>query len=308
MHTKLTSQTRWQRRARECQYRSHCPFHFLAAADYSLQRQKFGQWYIREEEDLVPAPPETHDPEQAQSLFTAALRSIRKEASNALHHPVEIATVTRPRHFNDSSKGAVIDAVMQIEPSIKQPWRVIDSVNAARLAYGLDSCAGLGLEENACDMEEGLHLVIFVEYNEKYLELTVAEVAEDTFGVDGQIRLHALGAAALDFRPSKDTHYQRVRDALQAFMADRHLTPDHYHKWSSLRAVVISGDAPESAIGDLLRWIPAVLGVHKDKIRNSIDPQYIGAVGAAHRGRHQVLTPGFFDDIDSSNIVPHDEL
>lgn len=197
---------------------------------------------------------------------------------------------------------------MQIEPSIKQPWQVIDSVSAAWLAYDLNSCAGFGLEQNACDLEEGFHLIFVVEYNGEYLELTVAEVTGDTCGIHGQIRLHALGAAALDHTPSKETHYQRVRDALQAFMADRHLTPDHYLEWSSLRAVVISGDAPESAFGDLLRWIPAALGKHKDKIRNSVDPQYVGAVGAAHRGRHHFLTPGFLDDIDSSNIVPHNEL
>lgn len=246
--------------------------------------------------------------EQAQQIFTTALRSIIEEVSNVLHHPVEITTVSRPRHFNDSSQEAVIIAAMQTEPTMKQPWQVIDSVNAARLAYGLDTCAGLGFNENGCDMEEEVHLIVFMEYNPDYLELTVAEVTEDTCGIEGHRWLQALGSAALDHTPYRETHFREVRDALQAFMVEAHLTPDHPHKWNAIRAIVISGEAPESAFGDLLRWIPTVLGEHQDKIRSSIDPWYVGAVGAAQRGRYQMLTPSFLDDMPLGNRVLHDEL
>lgn len=146
--------------------------------------------------------------EQAQHIFTTALRSIIEEASDVLHRPVEIATVSPPRHFNDSSQEAIIVAAMQIEPTMKQPWQVIDSVNAARLAYGLDTCVAFGFNEDACDMEEEVHLIVFMEYSPDYLELTVAEITENTCGIEGQRWLPALG---LDHTPYRDTFSRGMR-------------------------------------------------------------------------------------------------
>lgn len=221
---------------------------------------------------------------------------------------------------------------MEVEPSIKQPWQIIDSINAARLAYGLDTYGGLGLNAETCNLEDDLHLIIFIEYNEMFLELSLAGVTEDTCDIKGQIRIDNLGSVALKTKPivgtswptrlqvlfsdqplhhlnsSEETYYQKIQVALETFLIDHKVIPENHIRWTSIRAIVVSGDATQSAFKNLLGRLPAALGEHQDKVRFSIDPKFVGAVGAGYRGRHQILTPGFLDDNMSSNVVPHDEL
>lgn len=323
----------WRMKAKGCQlsFQDTLNSRRLPIADFNRHRQRFAKWYISTGDSLVPAPPDTHGPQGAQSIFASAIHHIKAAASTALHQPVEIATVSRPRYLNDSSAEAVINAALEIEPTIKQPWQVIDSINAARLAYRLDTCEGLGLDLGTCDMEDGVHRVLFVEYNIRYLELVVAEVTDQTCGVKGQVRLPKLGAGQvsrlvdeaewldlLDTTPitetpitdtnSKQKHYKDVQDALQAILEDHGYISETDKEWNFTRAIVISGDAPSHAFDDLSDSYSPVFGEHNDKIRHSLNPFYVGAIGAARRGRHQMVTPGFLDDMDAPRYPIHEEL
>lgn len=271
------------------------------------------------------------NPQEAQSIFTSAIHDIKVAASTALHHPVEITTVSRLRYLNDSFAEAVINAALEIEPTIKQPWQIIGSINAARLAYRLDTCEGLGLDPDTCDIEDDVHRVVFLESNLRYLDLAVAEVTDQTCGVEGQIRRPKPGAehvSHLDDQPkwldrlqqvmttetprsaadSKQEHYKDIQNALQAFMADHGYTSETDTEWNFTRAIVIGGDAVSHAFDDLSDSYSLVFGEHNDKIWHFLNPFYLGALSAAQRRRHQMVTPGFLDDMNASKYPVHEEL
>ncbi|KAI4273366.1 MAG: hypothetical protein L6R38_006356 [Xanthoria sp. 2 TBL-2021] len=292
-----------------------------------------GEWYIREGASLVPAPPDLHDINRAQAIFVDALRKIQEAASKALQRPVQIASVSVPQHFNDSSTHAVIEALKEVEPSYKQPWQVIKSVAATWLAYGLYTCEAFGLNHDTCDIDEDSHRVLIVEYRETYLQVFIAVVGAKTCSIGTRVRYSNLGEnAILDAADHanregriqkilrtddsdaattiKKKHYAKIENTLSDFLMERESTSVDPDWWDIVRAVVISGDASESGLQRLRSCVDGALGQHKDKMQDSIHPLYVEAMGAAQRGRHQILNPRFLDDIIvSPNIfVEHDEL
>lgn len=260
------------------------------------------------------------------------MRKIQEAASEALQRPVQIASISVPQHFNDSSKFAVIEALREVEPSYRQPWQVIKSVGATWLAYGLHTCEALGLNHDTCDIDEGPHRVLIVEYRETYLQIFIADVGADTCNIETHIRYNNLGEnAILDVAnhanreggiqkvlqnddsdaatTSQKKHFAKIENTLSDFLMERESKSAYPDWWDDVRAVVISGDASESGLQRLRSCVDGALGQHKDKTRDSIHPLYVEAMGAAQRGRHQILNPRFLDDIVSSNIViEHDEL
>ncbi|KAL8849677.1 MAG: hypothetical protein Q9221_005367 [Calogaya cf. arnoldii] len=156
-----------------------------------------GEWFVREGASLVPAPPDLHDDNRAQAIFVGALRRIQEVASEALQRPVQIATVSVPQHFNGSSVEAVMEAFKEVEPSYKQPWQVINSVAATKLAYQLYTCEAFGLNNDTCDIDDGPHRVPIVEYRETYLQLFIANVGSHTVNIEAQLRYNHLGEDAM---------------------------------------------------------------------------------------------------------------
>ena len=251
-----------------------------------------------------------------------------------MHHPVQIATVSAPQHFNSSSLDAVITAAMEVEPTIRQPWQVIRSANAMRLAYGLDTCEGFGMDSESCDIEDGPHLIFIVEHQETYLEISLADVTAATCNINGHARFNNLGENAVlnaaspananwigkiqnllhnDISPAttipKDKQYTEIQNTLRNFMADHELGAEHPESWDFFRAIILNGDASDSAFQTLHHYMAGALGEHENKIRDSINPLYVGALGAGQRGRHQVLNPKLLDDKPLTNFVPErDEL
>ena len=292
-----------------------------------------GEWYIREGGTLVPAPPELYDINRSQAILVDALRKIKEAASKALQRPVQIASVSIPQHFNDSSTEAVIEAFKEVEPSYKQPWQVIKSVGATWLAYGLYTCEAFGLNHDTCDIDEDSHRVLVVEYQETYLQLIIAEVGAVTWSSRTRVRysdlgenaiLHAADHANREARAQKilqnddsdaattikTKHYAKIEGTLSEFLTKCESESAYPDWWDDVRAVVISGDASESGLQHLRSCIDGALGQHKDKLLDSIDPLYVEARGAAQRGRHQVLNPNFLvDKTPMGNIIiEHDEL
>jgi hypothetical protein len=62
-------------------------------------------------------------------------------------------------------------------------------LNAARLAYGLNSCKAFGLDSTNCDIYDGTHLTIIADYNQDSLKLTIVDVNEVGAFPSSQIRL-----------------------------------------------------------------------------------------------------------------------
>lgn len=63
------------------------------------------------------------------------------------------------------------------------------TLNAARFAYGLNSCEGFGFYDADCDVADAPHLVIFAEYNKDYLRLKVADAQQY---VSDRIKSHVI--------------------------------------------------------------------------------------------------------------------
>jgi len=82
---------------------------------------------------------------------------------------------------------------MAAEKGFLRPWQVKRFFNAARLAYGLNSCEALGLDSVTCHIEDGPHLVMFLDYHKEYLELAIADIGYMTFLLEDNVRLEKLG-------------------------------------------------------------------------------------------------------------------
>ncbi|KAL8782633.1 MAG: hypothetical protein Q9213_005220 [Squamulea squamosa] len=184
----------------------------------------------------------THNSDRAKAVFIDALKGIQEAASNVVQHSVEIATVSVPHHFNDSSKDAVTEAFKEVEPSYRQYWQVIRSVVATRLAYGLHNCEAFGLSRETCNIDDGPHYMIVVEYRETYLQLFIADVAADTCNIISSARYTDLGENAILDVPNTNrvgkmqkllqnddldttttttmnNHYANIQDTLSNFLA-----------------------------------------------------------------------------------------
>lgn len=159
-------------------------------------RQKFAQWYLRDGEagTLVPTDPDPEENPAAEAVISAALKGIRgavDAAAAQLHlerHRWDITSISIPQYWNDTMRTAVFRAAATASDSsseaaiITNPRQVRRYYNAARLAYRLDSCEGLGLKKSGsstCSLEtlrNGPHSVVFVDVNEPFLELAIFDV------------------------------------------------------------------------------------------------------------------------------------
>ena len=322
-----------------------------------------GEWYIAQGNDLIPAPPEDHNDHGARMIFERALSAVKEQVSQSLGRPIEIATISRPTFFNDSSTMALLEAFKAVEPAYLRPWQTIDSSNAARLGYDLASCRGFGLGQN-CDLDD-IYRVILIDYNDSYLDFELLEIDLEigTSFVKGRHRHSHLGArCSSDFiqfggddstgsvarflasylprqlqsnlgskpnfdaisragcRAGEGKHSQSLQKAFKVFLKGHDLGDQAAEEkataksgqWEMVRAIVVTGDASETALAQMREQVAGSIpqdlllhGIFKD----DIDPLYVRAVGAGHRGRHQLMTPGFMDDIDEGFILPlHDEL
>lgn len=181
---------------------------------------KYGEWFIENGDNVVPAPPDTHSADSAISIFTETLLAIKKAATNALSDSnLTIGGISRPSFFNSSSIEAVMDAAKPVEPAWRQPYQVMSPFHASRMAYKLNSCEGFGPDFENCyiDDEDG-HLFLLIKYESRHLQFHLLHVVSEGVFVLGRERYEDLGAdQQLD---PGDAHYGRAQGALRKFMLD----------------------------------------------------------------------------------------
>ena len=301
-----------------------------------LIRKRFdGEYLVLENGTLVPAPPETHDLPSATKMFTTALRDLKNAVATQADRNLKFQTISIPQYFNDSSFHAVADAAADVEPHFSA-MQIIKFNYAAREGYNLTSCTSFGLAASECDIDDGPHFIIQIDYHTSYLEIVMADVGDLTFGIEAHARYKDLGeaAAAITFPPNKLktwrdwiprsqrrlpanttlNHYTTIEAKLTNFLKQHEYTPTGFNRLDDLRAVTLSGSASASGFESLRNVVAAALGHRKDKIRATIEPHYVGAIGAGQRGRWQLRNPGFLDDFMSTmregtpSFREHDEL
>ncbi|KMQ45704.1 hypothetical protein HL42_3651 [Trichophyton rubrum] len=190
------------------------------------------------------------------------------------------------------SMGMIFKCRLDIENSFRY-WQVKKQFYVGRFAYGFNSCEGFGLYPKNCNVENDVPPIIFADYNEEYLQIMLAEVGEFTFGDLDSVRLPSLGAKRL-LDNNLDEYRLELQSAIQDFK-DR----DSLGYIESVGEIVISGEAPKPAFEIFRDAIAAVLTHHVGMIRDSIDPLFTEAVGAAE----------FAKFIEFGEIcIAHDEL
>jgi len=112
--------------------------------------------------------------------------------------------------------------------------------------------------------------------------------------------------------PSERDHYNRIQRVLTKFIAECTVedstqipkNPPWKFLYSDIRAVILSGEASSRG----LKCIRPILSKTfsrsgKDALQDSIDPLYVGALGAAKCARAQVENPSMFE---THTDVPED--
>ncbi|KAK2772520.1 hypothetical protein FQN53_004607 [Emmonsiellopsis sp. PD_33] len=236
----------------------------LVASVKGADAQWMGQWYLRGGNSSVPIPRDPSSTPEGETIFGASLMAIKKEATRILGESVDITSISIPEHFNETSYGSVSNVGMKNEQDFIQPWQ------------------GFGLEPNLCDIDDGPHYVIFVEYNREYLELSIGDVGDFTFNMVGSTRLKNLGAKVLESENHIPGGYQNeYQNAIQDFISKHFRKSDTNDYFQDLRAIMIGGEAPRKLFTNIRDAVEAALPEHKGKIRDTIDPHFVGAVGAA---------------------------
>jgi len=127
----------------------------------------WSMWYVRDDRgDLILAPPEHHDEEKAKRIYSEALTTIRNVSLISLDTQVPIGAITYPQHFNGSTLTTLRDTAMGLEPSLFRAWQFKKFLSCARLAYGMDSCLGFGLNNTSCNMKDDINEALFINYDE----------------------------------------------------------------------------------------------------------------------------------------------
>lgn len=276
-------------------------------ANYT-HRQQHGDWYIQEADSLVPAPPDTHNEEHAQIIFTEALVSLRKAAEKYMgDQKVTIGAVSSPQYFNGSSRGALMHALQTVEPELRQLHQVVVGSHAIRLAYGLESCEAFGFGSQRCDIEDGTHYVLVVELEKRFLQLSLLDVASDTVGTLNRTRFNDLGEEeGITQNSGKDeARYRHIQDELRAFMVNNNVGPKQKNE-DFLQAVIVSGEASDKSCENLRRLMRGLLDDQgkADILRETVQPAFVSAVGAAYQAMLWAKSPELLDDV--VDIVYHD--
>jgi len=303
-------------RARESEHYPSLGAEFSIYAKYTY-RQRRGEWYIQEGDSLVPTPPDTHNEEYARIIFTEALVSLSKAAGRNLgDQKFPIGAVSAPQYFNGSSRGAVMLALQSVEPELRQLHQVVVGSHAIRLAYGLDSCEGFGSGSQKCDIEDGTHYVLVVEFEKRYLQLSLLDVGSDTVGTLDRTRFNELGEEEGVAQDSgeDEAHYRHIQDELRAFMVNNNVGPKQ-KKEDFLQAVIVSGEVSDTSFEHLRRLIKELLDNQGkyDILRETVKPAFVSAVGAAYQSMIWVKSPELLNDglvtnsVDTAGGV-HDEL
>jgi len=121
-----------------------------------------------------------YDPD-TNAMFTRTLKEVQYSTENALSRPVEYRSITAPEHFSmQSSMSTLMRAAYDLKYFAEgQSYQVITLHNAARLAYELDNCRGLGLPAG-CNIDEEDNFVLVIEYSAQYLTTSFLHIGHYT--------------------------------------------------------------------------------------------------------------------------------
>lgn len=226
----------------------------------------------------------THNNVAVRAILYDALTTIKTATEKKLGHSVDIGIISQPLYFNETTSTALTDAAKEVQTGLA--GQVTRFTNAARIAYGLNSCRGFGMNSSNCDINEGEHAVVVIDFNTDYLELQIGYVREDICSVRGYKRVKALG----ENHKSSPSYLDDVQKVLQEFRGAYFATFDFWDYGAHVRGVLLSGDASKSGMKEMRQSLKqAWPEQYKNRFMDSIEPMFVGAAGAARMAQIQAL-------------------
>ncbi|KUJ12747.1 uncharacterized protein LY89DRAFT_737665 [Mollisia scopiformis] len=235
------------------------------------------------------------------AMFTRSIVSIQSSTAKALqvNNPIEFRAVTGPWHFvSRKSMSTLMLAAYELGYFGKdQDYQVINAHNAARLAYNLDNCLGFR-EPFDCVVEDQDYYVLVVEYSRKYLAMNFLDL-----GVYLCISIDQRKFPGMGEEENAQGHEGKVdRDlelSIRTFIDEMitYLTEGNIKNATSrIMGIVLTGEASRDGMKEMKQVIGKALPEYKERFLFDIEPEKVGATGAAHRARqyvtdHAILNP-----------------
>ncbi|CAG8896041.1 unnamed protein product [Penicillium egyptiacum] len=181
--------------------------------------------------------------------FSPILCGIVGAASRTLGYPVRLSDVSLPSKLDLIARHLTFTALTgtDLAAELTDPWQLLEFLNAARLAYGLDTPESLGYPAGFDFVHGPLNIAVYIDYNAYSLDLWTADLTGlgvNTLGHEhSYARYPELGLWRIDPADSES----RVSQAIQHFISNLKTTDDGNH----VRAVIVSGEAPSFATNSL---------------------------------------------------------
>ena len=236
-------------------------------------------------------------------ILRTTFNGIKSSADIALGEKIRDVVITLPNHVGNDIVEAITRAAKLAGYNVLADLKFTDAVG---VAYDF---LGDGKREKGGDGNgNGLSSVsVLVEYNEGGLEVWVMDDAW-VLTSKGHIMFPELGVEAI-VDEAADTYFLTVQRRLEASLR-KHLVKED-GAVVRLRGLVLTGDASEKGMQGMKGVVEQVLTDLgyvdvKDLMRDEIEGLYVGAVGAAKRGRDMVMFPERFNGRESER--EHEEL
>ncbi|KAF8852937.1 hypothetical protein BDZ45DRAFT_729870 [Acephala macrosclerotiorum] len=241
-----------------------------------------------------------YDPETL-AMFTRTLKEIQNatERTLQLDSPLEYRSVTAPAHFiMRSSMSTLMRAAYDLGYFASgQSYQIINLLNAARLAYELDNCKGLG-QPAGCDLDDEDYFALVVEYSERYLIVNFLNIGH-YLCIPIESRRFPRNAEEENREHATESTGEGLTLAIKEFMDEmiQYLLESKIENPElKVRGIILAGEASSEGIEALKLVIGKALPGYQDRFLFDIDPGFVGVIGAAHRARqyvteHAIMTP-----------------
>jgi len=224
---------------------------------------------------------------RAISAFAHEIDAIRSDASRVLGSTaVDVKAISVPYHWNSTAQHTTLSAATVANVPLAGIHMLLRYPRALDNAYHLES--SLAADD---------YLSLVVDYNRSYLHPLICETVKDGGYalVESQVQLPHLGEDAVS-KGEPGQHYGRISEALEKFVyltaAKEPSSSTGGFPYNDAKAVVLGGEASSEAMRlmhDVLQQIFADLG--KGALFDSLDPLYLGSMGAARAAKSQVDNP-----------------
>ncbi|KAH8803581.1 hypothetical protein F5884DRAFT_509941 [Xylogone sp. PMI_703] len=260
------------------------------------------EWQAFEKAWSDPNNRDSFTDSELRALFTNTLFQAKEATSVILKRSFTINSVVVPQHMCWTHTITLLREIAIELGFVNGIQGVTCAMDGARLAYDLDSCAGLRLDDEECDMR-GTNFIMVLNYDENCLSVTMLDTGELYFNPYRTTHYPQYGEASGSILNS--TKLKELSEDLSIFLEK--LAEDVRYEWNIteplqyLRAIVLSGEASNSAMEEMRSALPSVLLEYQDKLRISLDPNFVLAFGAAQRARHFIHDPRYMEP-----DMPHD--